>query len=210
MSNEFSLNDFLITVVEHEMKIIHADGVFRHVRFARPGTGIDSFTLTTWPGYLCIAGDIGTYVFRRLHDMFEFFRSPRAGLRINPGYWAEKCEAIGRAFLFRVFDEGLLKDVLHEYYVAFYPDPDDRKSAEAIELLEEINSEVGCAESEEEAKRLMRDFEHASGFTFSDSFECRLTTWSPCFLRCLWAITWGISVFDDEIDRRAKSAAVVP
>ena len=41
-----------------------------------------------------VGGDIGDFVFRRLNDMFEFFRDDDAGkLRINPGYWAEKCTA---------------------------------------------------------------------------------------------------------------------
>jgi len=56
------------------------------------------FDLLTWPGYLCYTGDMGTYVFRRLHDMFQFFRRGESiGERcIDIRYWAEKLEAIDR------------------------------------------------------------------------------------------------------------------
>ena len=43
-------------------------------------------------GSLIASGDVGTYVFSRLADMFEFFRSPMTSdgrLYINDSYWAE-------------------------------------------------------------------------------------------------------------------------
>ena len=81
---------------EHEMTVLHEDGLYRHVRFMHvatdPETGKRSrssfywFDLLTWPGCLAINGDCGSYVFSRIEDMFTFF----TGSRINPGYWAEK------------------------------------------------------------------------------------------------------------------------
>lgn len=89
---------FLKDVATHEMHILHEDGVYRHIRFKRPGTGCMHFDLITYPGYLVYSGDIGCYVFSRLDDMFEFFRSERKyktgdGLKINLGYWSEKLQA---------------------------------------------------------------------------------------------------------------------
>ncbi len=74
--------------IDHELTILHDDGLYRHVRCARPGSGIHRFELITWPGHLTISGDVDTALtFRRADDMFQFFRG--AG-DINPGYWAEK------------------------------------------------------------------------------------------------------------------------
>lgn len=68
---------FLNDVANHEMIIIRDDGVNRHVRFKRPNSSCMYFDLITWPGHLCYTGDMGSYVFRRLEDMFEFFRTDR-------------------------------------------------------------------------------------------------------------------------------------
>jgi hypothetical protein len=72
----------------HEMTVKHDDGLYRHLRFMRPSNGCYWFDLITVPGALIFQGDGETFAFRRVEDMFEFFRSP-AG-RINADYWAEK------------------------------------------------------------------------------------------------------------------------
>src|SRR5580692_6155935 len=83
----------------HEMTVLHDDGLYRHLRFMQvitdELTGKQSrssfywFDLVTWPGNLVINGDMETFAFARSDDMFGFFR----GDRINPGYWAEKVRA---------------------------------------------------------------------------------------------------------------------
>jgi hypothetical protein len=72
----------------HEMTVKHDDGLYRHLRFRDPKYGSYWFDLITIPGALIFQGDGETFAFRRIEDMFEFFRSPVG--RINPGYWAEK------------------------------------------------------------------------------------------------------------------------
>lgn len=93
---------FLKDAGSHVMTVIRDDGVHRHLRFRKaPPAGSEYwFDLITWPGTLCIDGDMGTYVFRRLTDMFEFFRTDQkwadqrgCKLGINPGYWSEKLQA---------------------------------------------------------------------------------------------------------------------
>lgn len=74
---------------DHQMTVLLDQGVYRHIRFAQPGSSTYAYTLTTFPGSLVVAGDMGEWVFSRLHDMFEFFR----GDGINPSYWAEKLDA---------------------------------------------------------------------------------------------------------------------
>lgn len=78
----------------HEMRILHEDGLYRHLRFAEPGTGIWHFDLVTWPGSLAIRGDIGEgFIFTRIDDMLDFFDTGRrAPGEINATYWAEKLD----------------------------------------------------------------------------------------------------------------------
>ena len=85
------LERFQETISEHQLTVIHDDGLHRHLRCARPQSSDRHFFITTWPGYLCISGDMGCYVFQRIEDMFEFFRNDDLG--INPPYWAEKLQA---------------------------------------------------------------------------------------------------------------------
>lgn len=86
-----SHESFMRDVATHEMTVFRDDGLYRHIRFRRPNTMRTHFDLITYPGYLCYSGDMGTYVFSRLDDMFEFFRTDRD---INPGYWSEKLQAV--------------------------------------------------------------------------------------------------------------------
>jgi hypothetical protein len=76
----------------HEMKILHDDGFYRHLKFKTPGDSSYWYELITAPNSLTFRGDGESFVFSRLADMFEFFRSnpDRKAHRISPDYWAEK------------------------------------------------------------------------------------------------------------------------
>jgi hypothetical protein len=86
---------FAEDVAAHALTVDRDDDLYRHLRFRRPSAGTYWFDLITWPGMLVIDGDMGTYAFARLPDMFEFFRAPRGWSHdtINPHYWAEKITA---------------------------------------------------------------------------------------------------------------------
>src|SRR4051812_7199267 len=87
-------DQFLKDVERHKMSVKLSDGVYRHLRFSKPLDSNMWFELVTWPGYLTISGDMGTWAFSRITDMFEFFRSRNDGeLEINSGYWSEKLQA---------------------------------------------------------------------------------------------------------------------
>lgn len=81
---------FTRDTAEHQMTVAQDNGLYRHLRFNAPGTYIYGFDLITWPGFLCICGDIQTHVFSRTADMFTFFGD---GESINPDYWGEKLQA---------------------------------------------------------------------------------------------------------------------
>ena len=86
-----TLEQFLEDVKNHELTIVKNDGVFRHLKFSNPNDCNQYFNITTSPNYLVITGDMGSLVFSRLYDMFDFFRSD--DLKINPDYWAEKIQS---------------------------------------------------------------------------------------------------------------------
>lgn len=82
---------FLRNVKDHKLTVLLDNGIHRHLHFSNPEQFAYYFHLTTWPGYLCISGDMGCYVFCRVEDMFTFFRSDKGN--INPHYWSEKLQA---------------------------------------------------------------------------------------------------------------------
>lgn len=73
---------------KHRLTILRDDGLYRHWRCQAPGTYVYGFDVITWPGHLCVAGDIGAWVFSRIEDMVEFFEGDNG--RVNLSYWSEK------------------------------------------------------------------------------------------------------------------------
>lgn len=121
----------------------------RYLKIQKPGTWACGYTVTTWPGYLAIAGDLGSALFTRLPDMFEFFRSPSGS--INPGYWAEKAVAVSRDGI-EEFDVETLRESLRDNFEEHSPGELDKaltaiadlsnlEEREAIEALEPMVSE---------------------------------------------------------------------
>jgi hypothetical protein len=76
----------------HEMTILHDDGLYRHLRFAPPGGSSYWYDLITAPNVLTFRGGYESLVFSVLQDMFAFFRSnpDRLTRRVSPDYWSEK------------------------------------------------------------------------------------------------------------------------
>ena len=103
MTTEYQCSEqrFLEDVKDHKMTIIRDNGVDRHIRFKRENGSPYWFDIVTYGGRLIIDGDMGTYVFARIEDMFDFFRTKKNdwnynkdGLSINPSYWGEKLRAV--------------------------------------------------------------------------------------------------------------------
>lgn len=141
------LNRFLINTANHTMKVHRDDGIYRHLEFSRNGSNSYRFDLVTWPGYLCVTGDMGTWTFSRITDMFDFFTASHFGRQesflINPGYWSEKFEAgAGRGrrespcfeFDAQAFDRGL-QQWLDAYLEECDDDDDAKEVRDAIDEL---------------------------------------------------------------------------
>lgn len=194
---------FLKDVSEHAMEIVRDDGVSRHVRFKKPGTYCMHFDLITWPGYLCYTGDMGSYVFRRLEDMFEFFRTDRVhatpgkGLSgsINPGYWGEKLEAIDRMDGYEVFSLDAFKSNVKEHIARFC---EGLSEDEKRPLMEEVEEQVLNVYDEYQAVEAIRGFyDPVHGNLFNDFFEYDCREYSYRFIWCCYAIAWGVAKYDE-------------
>lgn len=185
---------FAADTADHELTILHDEGVYRHIRMARPGTGLNHFDLITWPGHLAISGDLDSYVFACVDDMFTFFR----GRAVNPHYWAEKVKD-GRE---RV--KGYSPEVFHQV-VAERLNGIDRKrlSDEQLRAWDDIREQVGdCVFFDAEARQILQEGEQAG--LWSDTWEWNLSDWDWHFLYCLNAIVAGIAAYD-----KAKAAEAV-
>lgn len=86
---------------DHEMTVKHENGIYRHLRFVKPGTWMYGFDIVTWPGHLFVGGDIESFTFARVNDMIPFF----AHAEINPHYWSEKLVAPRGQESVKVYDE---------------------------------------------------------------------------------------------------------
>jgi hypothetical protein len=79
----------------HQMHVLHEDGLYRHLMFTDPAGGFYRFDLITWPHNLFLRGDGFSFGFAiyPADDIFNMFRGSRHHCGINPGYWQEKVTA---------------------------------------------------------------------------------------------------------------------
>ena len=204
---------FLKDIERHEMHILRDDGVYRHVRFKRQGSMCMHFDLVTWPGYLCYTGDMGTYVFTRLNDMFEFFRrdTGERQYRIDFRYWAEKCEGADKGDGVQEFDVEAFRAavkrqgarIIRSHRARAKLSKDERR-----ELWEQLQTDVlDLLDPRQEQVAFNRayEFSYAKG-SFLDpgheNFHLELEDFPSCkryshrFLWCCHALAWGINVYD--------------
>lgn len=180
-------------IAKHEMRIIRDDGVHRHIRFQRPGTMCMHFDLITWPGYLCYVGDMGCYVFKRLEDMFQFFRGHRPKL----SYWAEKVEASDKCDGVQEFSADKFRAEVKDFYDQHLEHCSDVSEEDAAVLWSEIEDRVFTSlenYGEHGAWAALGDFEH-EGFRFTD-WERQCKEYTHRFVWCCHALPWAISMYD--------------
>lgn len=195
--------EFLRDVSNHEMHIIKDDGLYRHLRFKRPGTSVMYFDLIAWPDRLCYTGDMGTYVFSRLEDMFQFFRADREratrhghGLAINLGYWSEKVlsgDRSGRGNGIKEFSIELARKSLKEY-VRDYADPPKN---ERSEFHSDLRDSIYYSEDEWEFVEAVRNY-RSKHLCLSDFLiDANFDEYTHHFVWCCYALAWGIQKYDE-------------
>lgn len=173
----------------HQMEVLHDDGLYRHLRFRQGDTITYYFDLITWPGFLVVAGDMGDYMFSRVRDMFTFFEGPN----INPQYWAEKLRGPG-ADAARSYSYLSFKVHVEDWFLRT---SEDLSLAEAASLREAVNRDLlGNSDVyyEHEAHRMLHEFQH-EGLSIVDSWEWDLREYDTRFLWCCHAIVYGIEQY---------------
>ena len=208
---------FLKDVAQHHLKILREDGVYRHLRFQEPGTVCMHFDLITWPGYLCYTGDMGTFVFKRLHDMLEFFRpSERAAedpfRGIDRRYWHEKLEGADRGEGAKEFvPDAFRREITNQRRRLLVKHGRDLTKEQRQDLWDELGElEDKAEEGEARAMVSAYDWSHAVWERGEVSKRIRLDTydfpdcktWTHRFEWCCFAIRWGVMTYD-----RAKAQA---
>lgn len=186
---EHALKMFQVDTAEHTMEVALGQGVYRHLRFRKPGTVLYWYDdIITTPGQLTFRGDMGTYVFARTEDMFTFFEG--SGSRINAHYWAEKVQAQDvNSPAVEYSRDIFVEHVMEE----FWNSRENMEDAVAVwrEIREELLDEYGPSGDKSLAISAAMEFRHG-GFEFYDVTDWRLTTYSHHFLYALHAIVDGI------------------
>ena len=204
-------DQFLKEVDQHVMEVIRDDGLYRHIRFRRPGTMCMHFDLITWPGYLCYCGDMGTYVFSRLSDMLEFFRTDRdyahrsgRKLGINPGYWSEKLLAVDgnrRSAGVKEFSAARFERTVKDWLANWMRHEGlDKEGRRELRRLVEDQVLPSAHDGEVRAFDAVMGFsEEVDGqrFEFTDFWEVDCTEYTHRFVWCCYALAWGIQKYDE-------------
>jgi hypothetical protein len=190
-------------IATHQIEIRHDDGLYRHIVFKRPDTVCMAFSLTTTPGRLIYAGDMGCFVFERVTDMFDFFRPRTKDREPNMDYWHQKLVGIDPGGA-KEHSVDRFRDNLKSY------DTSELTEAQKQAVADFIDDAVSVFENDgpDAAYRLVWDFElvdepphHRDFFTDFGEVSDRVFT-----LRYEWAchaIQWGVQQYD-----QAKANAV--
>jgi len=198
MSNyECTEESFLDDIKNHEMKIIHDEGVYRHIRFKDPEDSCYWFDITTFPGHLTISGDMGCYVFSRTQDMFNFFGLSKddfnykkdATLQINVGYWHEKLQAVSTTDSLKSYDEDYAKQIIREYFED-HPEIAERFIESEIDMGEVWSTEsfyAACQRFDEDGHQI----------DCCDLREPEIYNYRSIWV--LYAIAWAIKKYRGEI-----------
>lgn len=158
---------------------------------------------------------MGCYVFSRLDDMFEFFRTDREyakrkgkTLEINLGYWSEKLQAVdgshsnGSA---KEFNEDEFQRIVKEQLVGWIRRKADQTTKEERrELWDAVLYNVLEADGDGDGYRKQSaayDFSHdvnatVGEFYFQELWDYDFTEYTHRFVWCCYALAWGIAAYD--------------
>ncbi|WP_111639944.1 hypothetical protein [Marinomonas shanghaiensis] len=191
-----SLETFKKDTVNHALKIIKDDGVYRHVSFD-DGSSIYAIKIVTWPGYLAVTGDMGEYLFARKNDMFSFFRAKK----INPSYWGEKLKAEpNRSQQGKRWTADAFRSCVNDYLKNNLDPIETLDDEEDIEINTEIRGAIDEAikeiDHEEEANEWVLNFE-CNDFQLESFYEYDCKEFTEQYLWICHAIIEVIKRYDE-------------
>lgn len=188
--------DFDRIIENFEIVIEQDDGVHRCIYARQPGTGVYSFRVVTWPGYLAIAGDIDGYSFTRLRDMFEFFDTEDGVIR--PGYWQEKLDTVSKHRPCKVFNQETFVEELTSLIVAGL---DDAVSCEdVIKAIKEAGAmdewyDHECVGDFLDVWNQSKPFDYVLDFYDVSRLGWQ---WNWSFIWALYAIVWTVNRYNEK------------
>lgn len=210
---------FLEQVKSHEMeRLLDSCSLepYRHIRFSRPNSSTCMFELITFPMHLVYAGDMGTFVFSRINDMFDFFpmdnndfnNKGNGCISINPDYWSEKLEASPidtGVDGYKQFSKEKFKKAIFEYYEDYLIDNNIDNEKIKEDLLYEIEENVLIADTEYEAYSFADNFSYIDDdgimedeFVFHDVTSWNFQEYTFHYLWACYAIQWGIAKYKEK------------
>ncbi|MEW2578412.1 hypothetical protein [Streptomyces syringium] len=193
MSTDDIAERFQRNTAEHQMTVLHDDGLYRHVRFDNlQYNGIYGFDLITWPNNLAIRGDGVNFMFTIYPtvDLFDLFRQTSHGGGINPGYWQEKVVA------------GEVKSWSEEKFRTWLIEEAAGAEARYPGLVQAVGDQIlhsdeHSTEYEATARHAVASFCHGDfRFYFPDEWELSFDDYDSWFLWACHAIVWGIAQYD--------------
>jgi RecG-like helicase len=211
MKKEITEQTFLNDVKDHKLEIINDTNDIISLKFKRPNECYYHFEITTWENHLCISGDMGTYVFKRVKNMFNFFRmddydfnyDKEKTLQINPYYWHQKLvsqdvHSPAMEFSTDLF-QNRIKEILNDYCKENDMDDEFKQSC-----LQEMEEDFLYSDNEHEAREGVERFnsydeniDEFAKFLKQDFWEEEFEDYSIHFIWCLYAIVWGIKQYDN-------------
>jgi hypothetical protein len=210
---------FAEDIADHKLTIEECGPLpFRSILARRHrGDGWDScyhFRVITYPGGLLYTGDMGTYVFQRCWDMFDWWPS-KYGDAFDFRYIAEKCQAADKCDSIKQWSGSKAKATIDEMIA-------EHRDQQPADWDVEEDGEWTAVVDEEYLDQLMEVRNHVSDFSNSeyniqefyrllyevDGLEdvCEIPTPSEYSLRFVWcchAVRWLI----DEVRRQEVQVA---
>ena len=194
MKSACSFEQFMKDIAGHSMEVLLDNGIYRHLDFSNNGSFNQRFQITTWPGYLCISGDMGCYVFSRVEDMFTFFRGEPG--RINPPYWSEKLQSDSKYRTCMEYSPERFRETVQDYFNSWIEE-EEPTDPEKARLWKQIEDDVLTADNEYEAFNRASEFHWQNELFFYDFFEHNLKDYTGQFIWCLYAIVDAIHQYDN-------------
>ena len=199
-----TLGYFRRDTADHVLTILHDDGVYRHLRFGRPGDSCYYFELITYPGGLLYRGDMGSFAFERTRDMLEFFRRPdnEKRYRIDLRYWAEKVTASERGGTREHDPDGFAAEIRRRRRDWVRDNLHRTTREQRNDLFESIDDQVlAYSDDEHRGPVAAYDFTWRDGdvrFQFDDLFDSdhAFKRYTHSFMWCCFALVWAIGVYD--------------
>lgn len=207
-----SAQRFKVETKNHKMKVLHNDGIYRHLRFMDPKNSAYWFEVHTGPNFLLFRGDGDSYVFSNGdRDMFRSFRHSiykDGSLHPDPGYWTQKLSSSEQAEKWDqdVFQEDLeqyITDMVEQEIVPKEHEQRLRDEVEADLMYEDLHSADLAIKALtefsfyfEESNRY--DSEKKPDFEFDECWEwiSTCTEYDWWYLWALHGICWAIKTLD--------------